>query len=97
MRLVAASLVLAAFAAMPASAQHAGHGGMAPAEHERAVPEDPKEHHAKLIRKLEKLQEKIEVLDAELERTDLSPRKRARLEKKLKKLLAKKDALLDER
>lgn len=45
-------------------------------------------------RQLERLQEKMDKIDQQLEDPKLSAKKRAKLEKKLKKLLAKKEKLL---
>jgi hypothetical protein len=68
--------------------------GMVP-EATRSPEAAAKEAREELAGKLTRLQVKIDDLDAELERTDLKPAKRKKLEAKLKKLLDKKNTLID--
>lgn len=92
----AAILALSSQAA-PARAQH-DHGGIQsiPAEAARSPEAAAKEAREELADRLTRIQEKIDLLDGELERTDLKPSKRKNLEKKLKKLLDKKNKLIDD-
>jgi uncharacterized protein YlxW (UPF0749 family) len=72
-------------------------GGSMPDSHpaNEAHPEDTRRAQAERVQnKLTKLQEKIDKLDERLEDSNLPPKKRAKLEKKLKKLLAEKERLL---
>ncbi|MBI5622733.1 MAG: hypothetical protein HY924_03035 [Elusimicrobia bacterium] len=91
---------LAALLCVPAGvgwAQHGGHGGHA--GHESGPvsisrdDEDRAERRSRL-EKLERLGEKIEEIDAELAKPDTTAKRRAKLEKKLKKLLAQRDRIL---
>lgn len=87
--------ILACTAIEKAWAQHEGHGGMdMPAGTPMSPEAAAKEAREERTRKLTKLEEKIEALDTELERDDLKPGKRKKLEAKRKKLLDKKDELL---
>lgn len=92
---VAAIIALISLA-VPVWAQH-DHGGHGmPAEVPRSPEAAAKEARDERTRQVSKLQEKIDYLDSELERTDLKPAKRKKLEAKLKKLLDKKNKLLDD-
>lgn len=93
--ILAALLALAAF---PAAGW--AHGGGAGAGHSEQRPDaDPaaRERDAKGARRerIESLQAKIDKLDEKLENPKLSAKKRAKLEKKLKKLLDEKNELLE--
>lgn len=69
------------------------HGGGAPHDpgEQRA---DPEAETRARQRQLAKIQEKIDKLEQQLENPKLSAKKRGKLEKKLKRLLHKKDELL---
>lgn len=81
----------AALLPMNSSAQHEGHGGMM---HPAPVGDDAQTARKDLNRKLERLQEKIDKLEAAQENPNLSAGQRSGLEKKLEKLYQEKDRLL---
>jgi hypothetical protein len=92
--------LLAAALAVPAGfvwAQHGGHGG--PGGHDTmSMPgsqeDGEREERKSRLEKLERLGEKIEKIDSELAKPDIPAKKSAKLNKKLKKLLAQRDRLL---
>lgn len=71
---------------------HGGHGGMSegPRDYAKEKEEEAKSRQARLG----KLQDGIDELEQQLEDGALPAKKRAKLEKKLKKLYAKKDKIL---
>ena len=94
-QLTMAAIIALAAPAASARAQH-DHGGMQSMLSETRSPEAAaQEAREELAGKLTRIQEKIDVLDTELERTDLKVSKRRKLEKKLQKLLDKKTNLID--
>lgn len=95
-RFTLAAFLALVFPAAPVGAQHdhGGMQGMAP-EATRSPEAVAKEAQEDLSAKLTRIQDKIDALDAELERTELKPAKRKKLEARLKKLLDKKNKLID--
>lgn len=92
---IIASIIALATSAAPARAQH-DHGGHGmPSESPRSPEAAAMEAREDRNRQVSKLQDKIDALDTELERTDIKPAKRKKLEKKLQKLLDKKNKLID--
>lgn len=90
-----ALLTMLSLSRMEAAWPHGG--GSMPDSHpaNETRPEDDRRAQAERIKnKLARLQEKIDKIDQRLENPKLSPKKRAKLEKKLKKLLAEKERLL---
>lgn len=94
--LTIAALIALASSAAPARAQHDHGGHSMPMETPRSPEAAAKEAREERARQIFKLQDKIDALDTELERTDLKPSKRKKLEKKLQKLLDKKNKLIDD-
>lgn len=93
--LLSALCILGPVLAGRAWGQHGGHDmGAMPAmtsmDRAAAVREEVRSR----TKKLTKLQEKIDALEARLEDPNLAPKKRPGLEKRLKKLYAKKDQIL---
>lgn len=93
-KLLLSLTILAFVRAAPAMAQH-DHGSMPmPMGGHEGHSDHGEDDKKSLQRKLTKLQDKIDAIEKKLEATDLAPKKRAKLEKKLKKIYAKKDELL---
>ena len=92
----AAAALMLGLSAGRAWCQHEGHGGMGGMGGMSASdPEAEAKQEARARReKLTKLQDKIQSLEDKLESPELSAKKRAGLEKKLKLLYEKKDRLL---
>lgn len=91
------SILLFALAGFPAAAWAHGGGSPGHAEPRQSDPAAEKRDAESYRRaRVESLQAKIDKLDEKLENPKLSAKKRAKLEKKLKKLLDEKNRLLEE-